>query len=168
MEATNSSCSRLCIFALAIFAVDRFLSLTPEIHQLLRYADFGVCALFLLDFAYSFATAPSRVKYFVTWGWIDLLSSVPAVDVLRVGRAAQYMRVFRVLRGIRAARVLSTALMERRAQSAFLAAALASLLLLVLGSAAIMNFEDLPEANIKGPEDALLVGIRDDNHGWLW
>ena len=51
--------------------------------------------------------------------------------------------------------MLSTALMERRAQSAFLAAALASLLLLVLGSAAIMNFEDLPEANIKGPEDAL-------------
>jgi len=123
--------------------------------QLLGYADLVVCLLFLLDFGYSFATAPNRLRYFLTWGWIDLASSIPAVDVLRVGRTARIIRIFRVLRGVRATRVLSTALMERRAQSTRLATALAGLMLLVLSSAAIMHFEDAPDSDIRGPEDAL-------------
>jgi voltage-gated potassium channel len=145
----------LCIFALVALALDRLLEVGPEVGRLIQYADFAVCALFLLDFGYSLATARSRWRYFVTWGWIDLLSSIPAVDILRVGRAARIMRIFRVLRGAKATRVLSSAVLERRAQSAFLAASLVSLLLLVLASTAIMSFEDVSEANIKGPEDAL-------------
>ena len=35
------------------------------------------------------------------WGWLDLLSSVPAVDFLRIGRAARILRILRILRGIR-------------------------------------------------------------------
>lgn len=145
----------LCIFALVALAVDRFLDLSPDIDQLIQYADLGVCGLFLLDFVYSLSTAPNRWRYLLTWGWIDLLSSIPAVDVLRIGRAARIMRIFRLLRGVKATRVLSAALLERRAESAFLAASLVSLLVLVLASTAVMSFEDVPGANIKGPEDAL-------------
>ncbi len=145
----------LCLFALLALAVDRFLPLSADVRVLIQYADFGVCILFLLDFAYSLAAAKNRARYFITWGWIDLLSSIPAIDALRIGRAARIMRIFRVLRGAKATRVLSTAILERRAQSTFLAASLVSLLLLVLASAAIMSFEDVPEANINGPGDAL-------------
>jgi voltage-gated potassium channel len=145
----------LCIFALGALAIDRLFRFGPDVDRIIQYADFVVCMLFLGDFAYSFATAPHRWRYFLTWGWIDLLSSIPAVEALRIGRLARVMRIFRVLRGVKAARVVSTALLERRAQSAFLAASLVSLLLLVLSSAAILSFEDAPDSNIKGPEDAI-------------
>jgi len=145
----------LCIFALGALAADRLFDFGPDVDRLIQYADFAVCVLFLLDFVYSLAVAPNRWRYLVTWGWVDLLSSIPAVDALRVGRLARIMRVFRVLRGVKAARVLSSAVLERRAESAFLAVSLVSLLLLVVASASIMTFEDAPESNIKGPEDAL-------------
>jgi voltage-gated potassium channel len=145
----------LCIFALVALAVDRLFALGPDVHRLIQYADFGVCLVFLLDFAYSLATARDRRKYLLTWGWIDLLSSIPAVDTFRVGRGARIVRIFRILRGVKATRVVSTVVLERRAEAAFLAATLVSFLILLLASISIMNFEDGPEANIKGPEDAL-------------
>jgi voltage-gated potassium channel len=145
----------LCVFALIALAVDRLFKLPPDVDRLIQYADFAVCLLFLADFVHSFATAPNRKRYFFTWGWIDLLSSIPAVDVLRIGRAARVMRIFRVLRGVKATRILSSAVLERRAEGAFLAASLVSLLILLLASVSILSFEDVPEANIKGPEDAL-------------
>jgi voltage-gated potassium channel len=145
----------LCIFALVALAIDRLFHFGPDVDTLIQYVDFGVCLLFLLDFTYSLATAPNRTKYLLTWGWIDLLSSIPAVDVLRIGRAARIMRIFRILRGVKATRVLSAVVLERRAQSAFLAASLVTILVLFLASVSILGFEDVPEANIKGPQDAL-------------
>lgn len=145
----------LCILALGALAMERLFRFGPDVAKLIQYADFAVCVLFLLDFVHSLVTAPNRWRYLLTWGWVDLLSSIPAVDALRVGRLARVMRIFRILRGVKAARVLSSAVLERRAESTFLAASLVSLLLLVLSSAAILSFEDVPESNIKGPEDAL-------------
>jgi len=114
-----------------------------------------VCLIFFGDFLVSFLTAPSRWRYFVTWGWVDLLSSIPTVDALRIGRVARVMRIFRVLRGVRATRLIASFVLERRAEGAFLAAALVTLLLLLLASASVLHFENLPDSNIKGPEDAL-------------
>ena len=67
----------LCIFALLALAVDRFVQLSPDSQRLIQYADFVVCMVFLLDFGYSLATAKNKTRYFITWGWIDLLSSIP-------------------------------------------------------------------------------------------
>jgi len=145
----------LCVFALVALAVERLFDFGPDVSRLIQYADFGVCLVFLLDFAYSLATARNRRSYFLTWGWIDLLSSIPAVDAFRIGRAARILRIFRILRGVKATRVLSSVVLERRAESAFLAASLVSFLILLLASISIMSFEDVPEANIKGAEDAL-------------
>ncbi len=145
----------LCVLALLALAVDHFFQLSPQLDRLVHLADFGVCVLFFFDFVYMLATAPNRTRYLLTWGWIDLLSAVPTVDALRIGRAARIMRIFRVLRGAKAARVVSSAILERRAESVLLAVSLVTLLLLVLASAAILGFEDVPAANIKGPEDAL-------------
>ena len=145
----------LCLFALGTLAVDRLFSPGPDVIKILKYVDLVVCVVFLLDFSYSLATAPNRWRYLVTWGWVDLLSSVPTIDMLRVGRLARIMRVFRVLRGVKAARVISSALLERRAESAFLAATLVSLVLVVISSVAILHFEDVSDSNIKGAEDAI-------------
>src|SRR5260221_7048857 len=145
----------LCVYALLALAVERFVPLSEDIKQLIEYADFGVCLLFFVDFVVSVYTAPSRWHYLVTWGWVDLLSSIPMVDALRIGRAARVMRILRVLRGLRASKLIASFVLDRRAEGAVLAAGLVTFLLLLFTSASVLHFETLPESNIKGPEDAL-------------
>lgn len=145
----------LCLYALLALAMHAFLTLDDETRRLLEWADNVVCLLFLVDFVVSFSRAEKRWRYLVTWGWIDLLSSIPTVDPLRWGRAARILRIFRVLRGVRATKLIVTFLLNRRAESAALSAALISLLLLIFSSIAVLQFENIPEANIKGAGDAL-------------
>lgn len=145
----------LCVFALVALAAERFVDFSGPVGGILQLADELVCGLFLLDFGYSFLRAPDRWRYFRTWGWIDLLSSIPSVPALRVGRAARILRVLRVLRGAKATKVLASSVIEKRAESAAMAAALSTILLLVFASVAILHFEAVPEANIKGAEDAV-------------
>ena len=99
--------------------------------------------------------APNRWRYFITWGWIDLLSSIPALDVARWGRAARILRILRLLRGLRASQVLVQAVVQQRAHNAMLAASLIALMLVSFCSIAILQFESGPQANIVSAEDAL-------------
>jgi voltage-gated potassium channel len=145
----------LCVFALVALGILRYGDVSPGVTGILRLADLAVCVLFLGDFLHSLATAPDRWRYVRTWGWIDLLSSIPTTGVLRVGRTARILRVLRVLRGVKATRLLASFVLERRAESAFMAVALSTLLLVVFSSVAMLHFESLPEANIKGAEDAV-------------
>lgn len=145
----------LCVFALASLAARSTLALAPEAGSVLEYADLLVCALFLADFLVCLWRAPNRGRYFATWGWLDLLSSVPTVDVARWGRAARVLRIVRVLRGLRASRLIAQLILERRAESTFLAATLVALLLVVVSSISILHFEAGTDANIKTAEDAV-------------
>ncbi|MHB8078108.1 MAG: ion transporter [Candidatus Krumholzibacteriia bacterium] len=145
----------LCLFALAMLAVETVVELSAATQQILKYADFAVCVVFFADFVISLLRSPSRWRYFRTWGWIDLISSIPAVRVLRWGRLARVLRVLRILRGVRATRIISTFILARRAQSGLFAAALLTILFVVFGSIAVLHFEQVPEANIKSPQDAL-------------
>lgn len=145
----------LCIYAIAALAVHALVPLDPSTVEILDTADVAVCALFLVDFCVSFAKAPDRWCYMYTWGWVDLLSSVPAVSALRWGRAARIARILRVLRGVRATKLLAGALLERRAQSVVLAALMISILLVVFASVAVLQFETGPDANIKDGYDAI-------------
>ena len=102
----------------------------------------------------------NKAKYLFTWGWLDLISSVPAIDVCW-GRAARLARVLRVLRGVRSARVLVKFILEKRAQSAGLAASLASVVVIAISSIAILQLESSAGAgaNIRSAEDALWWSI---------
>lgn len=145
----------LCIFAIGTLAIHSLFSLSDSTKQILEYADTGICGLFLLDFAHSLLVAEKPLRYLYTWGWLDLLSSIPAIPVLRLGRAGRLIRIVRVLRGFRATKVLTGFVLDRRAESAALAAGLLSLLLLVFSSIAILQFESDPASNIKTGGDAL-------------
>ena len=108
-----------------------------------------------MDFFVSVRRAPDRWKYLITWGWLDLLSSVPTIDVVRWGRAARVVRVFRVLRGLRATKIVSGLILHRRAENTFLAASLIAMLLIIFCSVAALHFEVDPDSNIKTAEDAI-------------
>jgi voltage-gated potassium channel len=149
----------LCLFALAGLATDTLLPKASPVRDVLRYADTAICALFFVDFLLQLKRAPNRWRYFSRWGWIDLLSSIPMVDVLRVGRAARVMRIFRVVRGVRSTKLLADFILGRRAQGAFLAATLVSLLLVVFASIAVLQFEQVAGANITTADDAVWWAI---------
>src|ERR1700741_2437002 len=102
------------VFALFILGSQVALDLTPESRQILDYADDALCAVFFIDFCVNLWTAPNRLRYFFTWGWIDLLSCIPSIDALRIGRATRILRILRVLRAIRAAKILAEFILQRR------------------------------------------------------
>ena len=62
---------RVC--ALVLFGVRSFFKWNDSTRTILTYADNAICGLFFIDFTTSFFQAPSKWRYFRTWGWIDLL-----------------------------------------------------------------------------------------------
>lgn len=145
----------LCVYALAALGAEAVYPSGSEVQRLLMFADTAVCGLFFVDFCISLYRAENRWRYFYTWGWLDLVSSIPTLDLARWGRAARIARIVRVLRAIRATRILAGLLIEKRRQSGILAAALLALLLLTLASISILHVETDPASNIKTAEDAI-------------
>ncbi len=145
----------LSVIALVLLGAGVVLPLSPEAAQMLDYADTIVCVFFLVDFIVQLARAEDRWRYFRTWGWLDLVSSIPLIGVLRIGRIARVARLLRVLRGVRAARAMTTLFLEQRAQSGILAAGLIAVVLIIVASLAVLMFEAGAEGNIRTAEDAL-------------
>jgi voltage-gated potassium channel len=145
----------LCIFAITLVGADTLVPMDPETSVLLQYADTAVCILFLIDFVVTFIRAENRMRYMMTWGWLDLLSSIPAVDALRFGRLARLLRILRLLRAIRSARLVGQFIMAKRTESATLAAGLSVMLLIVCSSVAVLHFEMPAGGNISSAGDAL-------------
>jgi voltage-gated potassium channel len=145
----------LCLWALLALGATSFLKLSETTREILQFTDTAVCAIFFFDFLNSLIRAERRWHYLATWGWIDLLSSIPVVDSLRWGRAARLMRILRVLRGVKSARTLAHFVASRRAESGSLASILLALLLIVAGSIAVLEFEVPAGGNIASAEDAM-------------
>jgi voltage-gated potassium channel len=145
----------LCVLALVGIVVQNMFRHDPEIELVLDYADFIICVAFGVDFIVSVWRAPKRVRYLLTWGWLDILSSIPTLHIARWGRLARIARISRVLRGLRATRLLGEAVLRRRRQSTVAAAALLALMLIFFASTAVLHFEVHPDSNIHTAEDAI-------------
>lgn len=143
------------VLSLGIMASMTGLALSPETRSVLDVADMAVCGLFLLDFGVSLAFAPNKLRYLATWGWLDLLSSIPAIDLARWGRAARVLRVLRVLRVMRATKIVAGLAMQHRARNAAMAGVLLLLLVVFASSIAILHFEDVEGGNIREAHDAM-------------
>jgi voltage-gated potassium channel len=144
----------LGVYVLLSLAAQTFLGLSAHTDAILDQVDQVICIVFFVDFWINLFTAHNKLAY-LKWGWIDLLSSLPMVDFARAGRLARVIRVLRAFRGVRSARFLAQYLLHRRADGAFFAIALLSVLLVLFSSIAILQFETSPRSNIRSPEDAL-------------
>jgi voltage-gated potassium channel len=72
----------LCVFALIVLVLEAVFPPGTEMGRLLDYADVFICLFFLCDFVLSLWRAPNRWRYLATWGWVDLLSSIPRAVVV--------------------------------------------------------------------------------------
>ena len=147
------------LIAIGMLAIGVVVELTPSARSLLAYADLFVCGVFLVDFIVSLIQAPNRWNYFFTWGWIDLLSSIPIFDSMRLGRAARIVRVVRVIRGIKATRFLASLIFQNRTRNALLAGSFVAVVVILSCSFAILQFEGAHGGNITTAEDAVWWSI---------
>ena len=146
----------LSVWAIAALAVSAVVPHGTAAHTFLEYADVLVCGLFFVDFVVTLASSKDRWGYFATWGWLDLLSSIPMLPAARLGRFARIFRIVRVVRGVRATRLMASLVLQHRAENTFLAAALVAILLTITCGAAMLHFEVHAEnGNIKTAEDAI-------------
>lgn len=147
----------LSIYVIAVLLIDLTLPIPDNVRELLRYSDWFVCSVFFLDFAIRFRQAPSK-SHFMRWGWIDLLSCIPA-DIFAIGRAVRIVQIVRILRAFRSARAIMSYLLKRKARSMAATTGLMAVVLLLFSMIAILVFERDPNSNIKSPMDALWWGI---------
>jgi voltage-gated potassium channel len=146
----------LSLVAMVGLVVELTTDLTESTRQILEFTDTVICVFFFADFCLLLWRAENRWKYLATWGWLDLLSSLPMLDAARWGRAARIFRIVRVLRAIRSARVLTNFFLERRGQSALMGSVFIALLVVMFSAVLVLKFEKGAEgANIKTAEDAL-------------
>src|SRR3954462_4819869 len=82
------------LLALVVLGSQVTLGLSEDTRRILDYADDALCFVFFIDFCRTLWCSPNRLRYFMTWGWIDLLSCIPTVDAFRSGRAARVFRIF--------------------------------------------------------------------------
>jgi voltage-gated potassium channel Kch len=131
----------------------------PSLDTVLWVMNAILSGIFLVDFTYRLFTAESKTHYFFrTFGWADLLASLP-VQQVKILRIFRLLRVFRLLRAYGIKNVARN-LIQDRAGSALLTLLLMGILVLEFGSLEILNVEqDAPGANITTASDALWYNI---------
>lgn len=142
----------LAVYAVLALAIDALIKPDPEIRRLIQYADWVVCLVFFADFVRNLTQAANKWHYMRTWGWLDLLSSIPMVDALR---GARVFHVLRLLRVVRAFKIISVFVHENRSRSAIAVAAIACFLLVTLGSITALAFEGAGGGSIVTADQAL-------------
>jgi len=133
--------------------------------KLLNIYDNIICVVFLFDFAMRLRRAPRKRDYFVgERGWLDLLGSIPSFNVVgsgtyaalfRLARISRLSRITRLLRG-QSKKDLIDDVVENRGEYAVFITLLSALVVLVLASVFVLQFEGKDaEANIQTGGDAL-------------
>ncbi len=144
----------LCVYVLIALFADTVFRLPAEVSALLNTVDTLVCFVFIGDFIYHLITEKNRLGY-LKWGWIDLVSSIPNIQILRWGRFVRVVRILRILRGLRSTKLIMKFLFVNRAKGTFASVAMISFVLTIFASIAILNCETHPDSNIQNASDAL-------------
>jgi voltage-gated potassium channel len=144
----------LSIYVLVALFIDTFFKLPYEISRVLYYTDFAICIIFLSDFCVRFYKSDNKWK-FMRWGWIDLISSIPALDYFRAGRGFRLIRLLRIIRAFRSIKQLINHIFRNKAQGTLTTVSIVAILLIIFSSLAILQVEDDPNSNIKTAEDAI-------------
>jgi len=144
----------LSIYVLFAVAFDAFFTLSVETTRLLHFIDTIICFFFFFDFCHRFYNAKDKLK-FMRWGWIDLLSSIPLIGILRTGRLFRLIQLFRVLRAFRSTKDVVNHIFQDKIQGTFTSAVIIGIILVIFSAIAILQVETAPNSNILSAEDAI-------------
>ncbi len=145
----------LSLFVLGALLIELVMPISPRLVTLLRYIDNLICVIFIADFFWKLTAAKVKMQY-LKYGWIDLICSIPNLEILRFGRAFQIFRFLRILRSIRSMKVIFEFFFRHPIRSISRTSAILCFFLVIFGSIAILEVEgNLPESNIRRPADAI-------------
>lgn len=144
----------LSFYILISLFISSIVKLSVETQSLLNYIDNGICCVFLIDFFIRFKSATNKIQ-FLKWGWIDLLASIPNLEIFRPGRFLRIFRLIRLFRSVKSTFLVYKFINSNRSQNTLVSISLIALLMITFSSLAILQFENSPESNIITAEDAL-------------
>ncbi len=122
--------------------------------MVLNLFDVLVALIFLADFLFRLVRVSKKWQYLRTWGWLDVLSGIP-YPIFNIARVARFVRVVFVVRTMRRQDVESS-ITKHPARSTLIATGFLTFLVVVIGSALVLNFEEVaPHAMIITGGDAL-------------
>ncbi|MEM8893371.1 MAG: ion transporter [Bacteroidota bacterium] len=124
---------------------------TPAIMEFTFWADLVICAVFLYDFFRGLSQADNKWLFF-RYHWIDFISSIPMVGVLRVGRL---VKVFRILRVIRSAKIVFQFFSAKDSFNSLRNLVVLSVVIIFLFTLSIYHSEHLINPKISTIGDAL-------------
>lgn len=148
----------LSIYVLTALSISTVCHLSSRIMNLLDMIDNIICIIFLIDFIRCFYQAPNKLR-FMRWGWIDLISSIPAISYLRYGRLFKLIRLLRILRAFRSTKIIVRYIFKSKIKGTMMSVFLITLLLIIFSSISILCVEKSPTSNIKTASDALWWSI---------
>jgi voltage-gated potassium channel len=141
----------LSIYVVIELYISSIVTYPDELKDILETVDFGICMLFLYDFAHGILLAKDKWKYFKAH-WIDLISSIPTVDALRVGRL---VRVIRILRVVRSAKYVFTFFSRKSSLNSFRNLLLLSGAIILLFTLSFHHLEKNVNPHIDSVADSL-------------
>src|SRR5215831_3602143 len=135
----------ICMAVLALisfinFFLLVFVPLPAQIHAVLNLFDVLVALIFLADFFFRLVRVSKKWQYLRTWGWLDLLSGIP-YPIFNIARVARSVRVFFVMRTMRRQEVESS-ITKNPARSVLIGTGFLTFLVVVIGSAVELKFEE--------------------------
>lgn len=144
----------LSVYILGALLIGVIVDLPPETQKLLQIFDFAICIVFFLDFCVQFYQAESKLK-FMRWGWVDLVASIPMIDIFRIGRLLRFVRILRVVKAFKSLKDFLDSYFENKAQGTLNSAIIVAVLMIIFCSITILQVERTPESNITTAGDAL-------------
>lgn len=133
----------LSLYILGSLLVDSVTELPPETSRLLTYIDTAICVFFFVEFCVRFAKAKNKAR-FMRWGWIDLISCIPMIDVLRAGRLLRLIRLLRIIRAFRSTRRFINHLFANKAHGTLSSVSALAILMIIFFAIAILQVENVP------------------------
>lgn len=145
------------IIAVSLIAWRIFLVPESETAHLIDLFDLGICSIFFIDFIRNLCVAKSKSKYMMTWGPIDLISSIPLIQGFRWARLA---RLIRIVRSVKSIHAIIKSLRSDYRQAIVIFGFLTAELVIIGSCFAVLHFESQdPTANLTKAGDVLWWSI---------
>jgi voltage-gated potassium channel len=133
----------LSVYVLMQLAIEVISEFSPEATRIFELVDFGICIVFLVDWVVFFVLSDDKWSY-TKRRVVDLLASIPFLQVLRPFRIFRIVRLIRVLRfarGVKAIKPIVGFVTRNRARSAMVLYLTITLIVYFYCSIGLYNFE---------------------------
>lgn len=141
----------LSIYVVIELYVGTILTYPEDLKEILSWIDFGICMLFLYDFFNGFFRTDNKWAYFKA-NWVDLVSSIPTIEALRMGRI---VRVIRILRVLRSAKYIFNAFSRKNSFNTFRNLMLISGMIILFFTLSFYHLERHANPHITSMSDSL-------------